>query len=97
MADVSDLTPREMQVLYLMADGHTNDAIAAQLYLSPATVKWVKKRILTALGARNAAHAVSLGHRHGYLTDRATAGDIAVVRQAREMGYRLALVRRETP
>jgi DNA-binding NarL/FixJ family response regulator len=61
------LTDRELQVLRLVANGRGNPAIAAELYLSTATVKSHLQRIRAKLGARDRAHAAALGMAHGLL------------------------------
>jgi DNA-binding CsgD family transcriptional regulator len=57
LADV--LTRREVEILRLLADGKTNRAIAAELVISPGTVKFHVNRILRKLHASNRAEAVS--------------------------------------
>jgi DNA-binding CsgD family transcriptional regulator len=53
------LTPREIEVLSLMAAGSTNAVIARQLFIAEGTVKSHVKRILRKLNASNRAEAVS--------------------------------------
>lgn len=53
------LTPRELEVLALMAEGATNGAIANRLVISEGTVKSHVKHILRKLRAANRAEAVS--------------------------------------
>jgi DNA-binding CsgD family transcriptional regulator len=53
------LTPREVDVLRLMARGSTNGAIAAELVVAEGTVKFHVKNILRKLDAANRADAVS--------------------------------------
>jgi DNA-binding CsgD family transcriptional regulator len=53
------LTPREVEVLSLMAAGATNALIARELFISEGTVKSHVKRILRKLDASNRAQAVS--------------------------------------
>jgi DNA-binding CsgD family transcriptional regulator len=53
------LTPREIEVLSLMAAGATNALIARELFISEGTVKSHVKRILRKLDASNRAEAVS--------------------------------------
>jgi DNA-binding CsgD family transcriptional regulator len=53
------LTPREIEVLSLMAAGATNALIARELFISEGTVKSHVKRILRKLNASNRAEAVS--------------------------------------
>ena len=55
-----DLTPRELQVLRLLAGGLDQKAVAARLVISPNTVATHIEHILGKLGARSRAHAVSL-------------------------------------
>jgi LuxR family transcriptional regulator, regulator of acetate metabolism len=52
------LTPRELEVLSLMATGATNDRIAEQLVISNSTVKSHVKRILRKLRAENRGEAI---------------------------------------
>jgi DNA-binding NarL/FixJ family response regulator len=64
-AGLADLTPRENDVLVLVGRGATNAEVAAELYISEATVKSHLGRILTKLGLRDRAAAIVLAHRHG--------------------------------
>jgi DNA-binding NarL/FixJ family response regulator len=63
--DRQALTPRERQVLRLIADGADNSAIGQALSISPNTVKQYVRNILDKLGVRNrlqaAVHAVRVG------------------------------------
>lgn len=52
------LTPRELQVLALLAEGLPNKAIAARLAISDQTVKFHVAAILAKLGAQNRTDAV---------------------------------------
>lgn len=61
------LTPREMEVLQLMAQGLPNKNIAARLSISQHTVKFHVASILTKLGASSRTEAVTLGVRRGYI------------------------------
>ncbi|MBP7388835.1 MAG: response regulator transcription factor [Chitinophagales bacterium] len=49
------ITRREKEVLSLIADGHTNSAIATMLFLSPSTVDTHRKNLIEKLGVNNTA------------------------------------------
>ncbi|MGW7410322.1 response regulator [Streptomyces sp. NPDC054833] len=59
------LTERERQITTLVATGLSNDEIAAQLVLSPATVKTHVNRAMVKVGARDRAQLVVFAHRSG--------------------------------
>ncbi len=59
------LTGREVEVLRLVAAGHTNRQIADALFLTEKTVKNHVTHILTKIDASNRAAAASFAHRHG--------------------------------
>ena len=61
------LTPRELDVLRLVAQGLSNKEIAAGLDLSPHTVKYHLASVLAKLGVRSRTEAVSRGIRTGLL------------------------------
>jgi DNA-binding CsgD family transcriptional regulator len=47
------LTPRERQMVYLAAEGHSSGEIAAQLHISSRTVEMHRARMMQKLGLRN--------------------------------------------
>ncbi len=53
------LTPRQLEILQMVATGLTSAQIAKRLFLSEATVKWHVKQILTKTGSSNRAEAVA--------------------------------------
>ena len=63
----SPLTPRETDVLRAADDGITTDQIAAQLSLSPATVRNYLSNAITKVGARNRIDAIRIAHNAGWL------------------------------
>jgi DNA-binding NarL/FixJ family response regulator len=52
MAILSDLTPRELQILQLVVAGRTNKAIAAEIYICEKTVEFHLNKLYTKLGVR---------------------------------------------
>ncbi|MBD5786047.1 response regulator transcription factor [Cellulosimicrobium terreum] len=59
------LTEREREMVTLVAQGLSNEDIAAQLYLSPLTVKTHVNRAMTKVGARDRAQLVVLAYHSG--------------------------------
>ena len=61
------LTPREIDVLRLVAGGLTNRRIAAALFLSERTVAIHVSRVLTKVGATRRTEAAAIAHRAGLI------------------------------
>jgi PAS domain S-box-containing protein len=61
------LTPRQTQVLHLLAHGRSTQQIADELYLSRDTVRNHVRRMLTALDAHSRIEALAVAHREGIL------------------------------
>jgi DNA-binding NarL/FixJ family response regulator len=66
--DLASLTPRELDVLRLLATGLTNAELAARFQLSEATVKTHVARILAKLHLRDRAQAVVVAYETGLIT-----------------------------
>jgi len=62
---IQPLTPRELQILRMLADGSPNKSIAADLQISEHTAKFHVSQILAKLGAESRTEAVAIGIRHG--------------------------------
>jgi DNA-binding NarL/FixJ family response regulator len=60
-----DLTPREAEVLTLIAGGLSNREIAAALFVSEATVKTHINHVFSKIGVRDRAQAVHYAYTHG--------------------------------
>jgi len=60
-----DLTPREAEVLTLIAQGLSNSEIARALFVSEATVKTHVNHVFSKIGARDRAQAVHYAYTHG--------------------------------
>jgi DNA-binding NarL/FixJ family response regulator len=64
--DPGELTPREADVLRLIAAGQSNREIARTLFVSEATVKTHVNRIFAKTGSRDRAQATRYAYTHGY-------------------------------
>jgi DNA-binding CsgD family transcriptional regulator len=63
------LSPRELQVLRLVAEGATNRQVAEQLYISPKTASVHVSNILAKLGVASRGEAAAVAHRMGVTTE----------------------------
>ena len=61
------LTPAEIRVLRLIAEGNANKEIASHLALSEETVKGQVRSILSKLGAQDRTHAAMIGFKRGII------------------------------
>jgi NarL family two-component system response regulator LiaR len=61
------ITPREFEILELIAQGMSNREIAGKLYVSENTVKTHSSRVFDKLGAKRRTQAVQLGKEFGLL------------------------------
>ncbi|NJP43181.1 response regulator [Actinacidiphila epipremni] len=71
--DLATLTPRELEVLRMLAGGLSNAELSATLRVTEATVKTHVTRILSKLNLRDRAQAVVAAYESGLITPGATA------------------------
>ena len=74
------LTAREREVLILLADGRTNEQIAAELFMSPKTASVHVSRIISKLGVANRTEAAAYAHRNGLASSPGQQGGDAASR-----------------
>lgn len=66
---VPNLTPRMLDILALIAEGHGNIAIGKHLGIAEDTVKTMIRHLLSRLQATDRAHATAIAMRYGALTE----------------------------
>ncbi|MEM9825041.1 MAG: response regulator transcription factor [Planctomycetota bacterium] len=64
----ADLTPRECEVLHLIAEGLTNSAIARELQISPNTVTRHRANLMQKLHVHNRVELIQTAAQHGLIT-----------------------------
>jgi DNA-binding NarL/FixJ family response regulator len=65
---LATLTPREREVLVLMAEGRSNAEISAQLFVSDATTRTHVGRVIAKTGSRDRTQAVVLAYQSGLMS-----------------------------
>ena len=68
-ATTSPLSPREKEILRLLAEGYSNAAIAEQLVISPSTVHTHRSNIMTKLGLNSRHDLVQYARKRGLIRD----------------------------
>lgn len=69
MTTLSDLTPRELEILHLVIEGKTNKAIGSEIWVSEKTVEFHLDNIYTKIGARSRLIASVWALHHGIETE----------------------------
>ncbi len=67
LADVNSLSPREFQVLRLVAQGKRNKEVAAELHLEHNTIRTYRKSMMKKLGVTNVGGLMEVAHAHGLI------------------------------
>ncbi len=68
-----ELTARELKIVTLLASGHDNIAIAAELEVEPAALRGHVRSLVEKLGGHSKTQAVDTARRMGLVDDRARA------------------------
>lgn len=71
---VGRLTPRQLQILQLVADGMSTKDVAVRLRMSPLTLRTHIQNVLTRLGVHTKLEAVALAIKHGKVSMAGTSG-----------------------
>ena len=64
------ITPKEMEILYLIAEGYNSNEIANELDNAEGTIKVAVKSMRRKLKAKNSAHLVAIAYHEGLLKAR---------------------------
>ena len=64
---IEPLTPKEMRILLLLADGYSNSALAEKLFVSDSTVRTHLRNINSKLNAQNRTQAIAIARRLGVI------------------------------
>lgn len=65
---IADLTPRQREVLQLVAEGHTAQQIADTLHISRRTVEFHKYKVMETLNVKTSSDLIALAIKHGIVT-----------------------------
>ena len=82
------LTPRELEIVWVAADGGTNAEIARRLWVTEQTIKFHLSNIYRKLGVSNRTEMSRYAQLHGLLTDETR--EVAQSRSARQARKRSA-------
>ena len=69
---IESLTPRELEILQLVAEGHSNAVIGRKLWLAEQTVKFHLSNVYRKIGVRNRTAAARWAELHGVSSLEAT-------------------------
>ncbi len=64
-----DISPREREILNLLANGYSSKEIAEQLVISPSTVHTHRSNLMTKLGLKTRRELTEFAREHGFLKD----------------------------
>src|SRR5215207_7583012 len=73
MDNPEQLTKREKEILERLANGLSDQQIAAELFLSPNTIRWYNRQIYSKLGVSNRTQAIAQASAAGLLTRESSA------------------------